>query len=178
MTTAAAGPEAFTEGDAHWLRRAFRLALDARARGDRPFGAVVVDAGGEALAEAGSTQGESGEGTLAHSEMNALARLHARRVPREALAGATIYSSGEPCAMCAAAIFYAGIGRVVYGLSAGAILAARNARPETAGLSLSCRAVLASAHAPPVVVGPCLESEAAVPHAGYWKAEAATTPAG
>lgn len=170
---AAAGEDAFTEADARWLRRAFAVASEARARGDRPFGAVVVDAGGEAvLAEAGSTQGASGDGTLAHSEMNALAALHARRVPRERLAGATIYSSGEPCAMCAAAIFYAGIGRVVYGLSAGAVLAARNARPETAGLSLSCRAVVASAHAPPIVVGPCLEEEGVVPHAGYWAASA------
>ena len=45
--------------------------------------------------------------------------------------------------MCAAAIFYTGIGRVVYGLSAAAILHLRNAQPHTAGLSLSCRAVLA-----------------------------------
>ena len=160
--------DGFTEEDAFWLRRAFRAAADARARGDRPFGAVVVDAAGEVLAEAGSTQGASGDGTLAHSEMNALAQVVSARLPRERLAGASIYSSGEPCAMCAAAIFYAGIGRVVYGLSAAAILDLRNARPETAGLSLSCRAVLESAHAPPTVVGPCLEGEGAEPHRGYW----------
>jgi hypothetical protein len=47
--------------------------------------------------------------------------------------------------MCSAAIFYTGVGRAVYGLSAGAILHLRNAQPHTAGLSLSCRAVLDSA---------------------------------
>ena len=50
----------------------------------------------------------------------------------------------------------------------GAILSLRNARPHTAGLSLSCREVMARAAPVPVVVGPCLEEEGAVPHAGYW----------
>ncbi|MDJ0386486.1 deaminase [Roseomonas sp. E05] len=156
--------------DASLLRRAFALASAARRRGDRPFGAVVAAPEGAVLAEAGSTQGASGGGTLAHSEMNALAALQAAGVPRAQLAAATIYSSGEPCAMCAAAIFYSGIGRVVYGLSGAAILHLRNARPETAGLSLSCRAVLESAAAPPCVIGPCLEEEGAEPHLGYWEA--------
>ncbi|MFC0409006.1 deaminase [Roseomonas elaeocarpi] len=160
--------EAFTEADAGWLRRAFRGAAAARARGDRPFAAVVVDGSGAMLAEAGSTQGASGDGTLAHSEMNVLGAVIRAGVRRDRLGGATIYSSGEPCAMCAAAIFYSGIGRVVYGLSAGAILALRNARPETAGLTLGCREVLLRAHAPPHVLGPCLENEGAEPHRGYW----------
>jgi tRNA(Arg) A34 adenosine deaminase TadA len=150
------------------LRRAFAGASAARARGDRPFAAVIASADGAVLAEAGSTQGTGGGGPLAHSEMNALGRVIRQGIPRAELARATIYSSGEPCAMCAAAIFYAGIGRVVYGLSAGAILALRNAQPHTAGLALSCRAVLASAAAPPDVVGPCLEEEGALPHREYW----------
>ncbi|PZP40120.1 MAG: tRNA-specific adenosine deaminase [Azospirillum brasilense] len=165
--------EAFTEEDAFWLRRAFATAIQARKRGDRPFGAVIVDSQaaspGAMLAEAGSTQEGSGDGPLAHSEMNALAQVISRRVPRERLAGATIYSSGEPCAMCAAAIFYTGLGRVVYGLSAAAILDLRNARPETAGIALSCRDVLGAAHAPPHIIGPCLEEEGAEPHRGYWR---------
>jgi tRNA(Arg) A34 adenosine deaminase TadA len=153
--------------DLTWLRRSYAVAQAARARGDRPFGAVVV-ADGAVLAEAGSEQGASGGGTLAHSEMVALRRLHEAGIPRERLAGATIYSSGEPCAMCAAAIFYSGIGRVVYGLRAEAIAAARNAQAHTAGLGLSCRAVLQAAAAPVVVLGPLLEEEGALPHKGYW----------
>lgn len=70
--------------------------------------------------------------------------------------------------MCAAAIFYTGIGRVVYGLSAAAILHLRNTKPENAGLSLSCRAVLATAAEPVEVHGPLLEEEGALPHRGYW----------
>ena len=158
--------------DEDWLRRSFTVAQDARARGDRPFAAVVV-ADGAVLAEAGSEQGASGGGTLAHSEMVVLKRLHELAVSREMLAGATIYSSGEPCAMCAAAIFYSGIGRVVYGLRAEAIAAARNAQSHTAALGLSCRAVLAAAAAPVTVLGPLLEEEGALPHKGYWGPDAA-----
>jgi len=162
-----------TDSDTALLRHAFALAGAARARGDRPFAAVIAAADGKVLAEAGSTQGVSGGGTLAHSEMNALSAVLAAGVPRDVLRRGTIFSSGEPCAMCAAAIFYAGIGRVVYGLSAEAILHLRNAQPHTAGLSLSCRAVLETAAEPVEVVGPCLEAEGAVPHAGYWTSGAA-----
>ena len=75
--------------------------------------------------------------------------------------------------MCSAAIFYTGIGRVVFGLSAAAILHLRNAQPHTAGLTLSCRAVLDSAAEKGEGIGPCLEAEGAVPHEGYWVAGAA-----
>ena len=105
--------------------------------------------------------------------MVALSRLHMAGIARKTLARATIYSSGEPCAMCASAIFYAGIGRVVYGLRAESIAAARNAQAHTAGLGLSCRAVLAAAAAPVEVLGPLLEEEGAIPHQGYWAPGAA-----
>jgi tRNA(adenine34) deaminase len=160
--------ESIAEPDATHLRHAFALAAKARARGDRPFAAVIVAEDGTVLAEGLSTQGAGGGGTLAHSEMNACQAAIASGIPRGLLRRATIYSSGEPCAMCAAAIFYTGVGRVVYGLSAPAILHLRNAQPHTAGLSLSCRAVLESAAEAVEVHGPCLEDEGAVPHRGYW----------
>jgi len=160
--------QTFTETDAARLRHAFALAMRARERGDRPFSAVVVGSDGAMLAEGLSTQGTGGGGTLAHSEMNACDAVISAQVPREVLRAATIYSSGEPCAMCSAAIFYTGIGRVVYGLSAAAILHLRNAQPHTAGLRLSCREVLDTAAEPVAVIGPCLEAEGAVPHRGYW----------
>ncbi|WP_372618476.1 deaminase [Falsiroseomonas sp.] len=168
-----AAPDDTGESDDTHLRHAFALAAKARARGDRPFAAVIVAEDGTTLAEGLSTQGTGGGGTLAHSEMNACQAVIAAGIPRPRLRRATIYSSGEPCAMCAAAIFYTGIGRVVYGLSAAAILHLRNAQPHTAGLSLSCREVLASAAEPVEVVGPCLEAEGAQPHAGYWQQDAA-----
>lgn len=165
--------DVIAEPDAARLRHAYALAAKARARGDRPFAAVIVAEDGTILAEGLSTQGTGGGGTLAHSEMNACQAVIAAGIPRAQLRRATIYSSGEPCAMCASAIFYTGVGRVVYGLSAAAILHLRNAQPHTAGLSLSCRAVLGSAAETVEVVGPCLEAEGAKPHEGYWTEGAA-----
>lgn len=164
---------ALSELDEDLLRRSFRLAAEARAGGDRPFGVVIADADGAVLAEGRSTQGAGGGGTLAHSEMNACQAAISAGVPRPVLRAATAYCSGEPCAMCAAALFYTGVGRIVYGLSNAAILHLRNAQPHTAGLSLTCREVLASAAEPVAVIGPCLEAEAEVPHRGYWQAGAA-----
>lgn len=165
--------DVIAEPDVARLRHAYALAAKARARGDRPFAAVIVAEDGTILAEGLSTQGTGGGGTLAHSEMNACQAVIAAGIPRPQLRRATIYSSGEPCAMCASAIFYTGVGRVVYGLSAAAILHLRNAQPHTAGLSLSCRAVLGSAAETVEVVGPCLEAEGAKPHEGYWTEGAA-----
>jgi tRNA(Arg) A34 adenosine deaminase TadA len=165
--------DVIAEPDAARLRHAYALATKARARGDRPFAAVIVAEDGTILAEGLSTQGAGGGGTLAHSEMSACQAVIAAGIPRPQLRRATIYSSGEPCAMCASAIFYTGVGRVVYGLSAAAILHLRNAQPHTAGLSLSCRAVLGSAAGTVEVVGPCLEAEGAKPHEGYWTEGAA-----
>lgn len=144
------------EEDAFWLRRAFRAAVDARARGDRPFGAVVVDAEGEVLADAGSTHGASGDGVLARAEMNALAQVIAARVPAARLRAATIYCSAEPCALGAAAIALAGVGRVVFGLDSSALPEGSSALPGGEG-----------APATPRSLGPCLPAEAAEALRGY-----------
>ncbi|MCA3263854.1 MAG: nucleoside deaminase [Telmatospirillum sp.] len=151
--------------DENFLRQTFALARAARAAGHRPFGAVVADAAG-IVAEAGSTQTANGDPT-AHAEMNALRRAMAV-VPRARLEGATLYASNEPCAMCAAAAFYAGVARIVFGFPEEKLRPLRNRTAAGAGIGLSCRAVLARPARKVEVVGPCLEDEAALLHDGYW----------
>jgi len=98
------------------LRCAFALARRSRASGDHPFGAILVGPDGAILIE--QTNGFSSEGgdMTAHAE-----RLVATRASRtydaDFLARCTLYTSAEPCAMCAGALYWAGIGRVVYGQS-------------------------------------------------------------
>lgn len=91
-----------------------RMALAEAARGDFPFGAVIVRAG-EVLAK-GRNLGKTNNDPTAHGEMMAIRGFVARR-PAAELSGATLYTSGEPCAMCMGAIIWCGIGRVVYGAS-------------------------------------------------------------
>jgi tRNA(adenine34) deaminase len=156
--------------DASHLRAAFALAFEARRAGHRPFGAILADAAGE-IARAGSTQGAGGDATQ-HAEMNAL-RAAMAGAAHARLAGATLYASNEPCAMCAAAAFYAGVRRIAFGFPESRLRPLRNRTARGAGLAWSCREILARAAEPVEILGPCLEDEAAQPHEAYWDSEPA-----
>ncbi len=167
MSNATHADETLGEQDALYLRRAIALSAEARRRGNRPFGAVIADAHGRVLAEASNSNGESGDCT-AHAEVNAL-RLTGPLHGREVLAGATMYASGEPCVMCAGAIFWSGIRRVVFGIDAVSLRRFRGAVGRQQDLELSCRQVFEAAPQRFVVHGPCLLEEAAAPHEGAWE---------
>jgi tRNA(Arg) A34 adenosine deaminase TadA len=98
-------------GDEVFLGRAIELAEMARAEGEDPFGAVLV-AGGRIAGEARDRTIADADPT-AHAEMLAIREL-CRRSRRIELAGYSLYSSAEPCAMCAGAIHWARISRVVF----------------------------------------------------------------
>jgi len=103
----------------------------------------------------------------AHAERLAATQA-CRTLGREVLAAATLYSSAEPCAMCAGAIYWTGIGRVVYGLSEHRLRGITGNHPENPTLDLPCRDVFASGQRPTEVIGPLLEDEAAALHDGVW----------
>ena len=92
---------------------AFAEAEAAGARGEVPVGAVVIANSGEVLAKAGNRTLEMKDPT-AHAELLAI-RQAARQLGSERLSGCDLYVTLEPCAMCAAAISFARIGRLYYG---------------------------------------------------------------
>jgi len=155
-------------GDLTLLRRAIGLAARSRAAGNHPFGALVVGANGEVLAEAinGAVPGKGN--ATGHAELEAVRAASAAHPP-EVLRAATLYSSAEPCAMCAGAIYWSGIGRVVYGLSEARLLALTGSHPENPTLALPCRELFARGQRAIDVIGPLIEDEAAAVHAGFWK---------
>lgn len=159
---------ALDERDGKYLRQAITLADKARARGNRPFGALIVGADGSVLAEAWNSTGENGDCT-AHAETSAV-RLASPAHSRDALAGATLYSSAEPCVMCAGAIYWANIGRVVYGIDAVRLRMFRGERLDQRDAELSCRDVFNSSPHPIECVGPALIEESSTSHQGAWKA--------
>ena len=152
--------------DEHFLRHAFDVARRSMKNGNHPFGAILVDRHREVLIETENGYMPAHDGT-AHAE-RLLATEACRTFEAEALAGATIYSSAEPCAMCSGAIYWAGIGRLVYGLSELRLRAITGNHPENPTLDLPCRAVFASGQRSTQVIGPLLEDEAAALHAGVW----------
>ena len=153
--------------DEHFLRHAIALSHQVRRQGKHPFAALVVDAAGQIVAEAGNDSLPPEGDPTRHAELLAAA-LAARPLPPEVLAGATLYSSAEPCAMCAGAIYWCGIGRVVYALSEHALLGLTGDHPENPTFSLPCREVFSRGQRHIEVVGPALEAEAAAAHAGFW----------
>jgi len=154
------------ERDAHFLRRSFEVARRAMSHGNHPFGAILVDQSGQVLLEAENGYMPAHDGT-AHAE-RLLATQACTTIAPEILSSATLYSSAEPCAMCAGAIYWAGIGRLVYGLSELRLRELTGNHPENPTLDLPCREVFGSGQRSTEVVGPLLEDEAAAMHAGVW----------
>ena len=105
--------------------------------------------------------------TYEHAE-RLLATQACTTIDANILRSATLYSSAEPCAMCAGAIYWAGIGRLVYGLSEHRLREITGNHPENPTLNLPCRDVFASGQRATEVVGPLLEDEAAALHDGVW----------
>ncbi len=156
-----------TPGDLTCLRRAIELAARSRAAGNHPFGALVVGADGALLAEAMNRAVPGRGDATGHAELEAVRAASAAHPPAR-LRAATLYSSAEPCAMCAGAIYWSGIGRVVYGLAETRLRALTGSHPENPTLALPCREVFARGQRAVEVAGPLLEDEAAAVHAGFW----------
>jgi tRNA(Arg) A34 adenosine deaminase TadA len=154
------------ERDAHFLRRSFEVARRAITHGNHPFGALLVDADGNVLIEAENRYLPSHDGT-AHAE-RLLATQACTTIAADILRNATLYSSAEPCAMCAGAMYWAGIGRLVYGLGERRLRDITGNHPENPTLNLPCRDVFGSGQRSIEVVGPLLEDEAAALHDGVW----------
>jgi tRNA(Arg) A34 adenosine deaminase TadA len=151
------------------LRRALDVARRSRSAGDHPFGSVLADNEGRALIEQGNGFTSEGGDRTAHAE-RILASRAARTYDLAFLARCTLYASAEPCAMCAGAIYWAGIGRVVYGQSEKALKAQTGAHEENPTLDLPCATVFAAGQRATEVVGPLLEDEAAELQADFWSA--------
>lgn len=144
-----------------YIRQAIDLAQSAREKGNHPFGALLV-VDGQMVQTAENTVAVDGDVT-GHAELN-LIRKATRRLGAEVVARATLYTSTEPCAMCAGAVHWAGIRRVVYGCPAERVA-------EIAGESfvIPCRHVFAFAREGIEVIGPVLEAEATAVHQGFWQ---------
>jgi tRNA(Arg) A34 adenosine deaminase TadA len=154
------------ELDAHFLRRSFEVARRAISHGNHPFGAILVDQNRNVLIETENGYMPAHDGT-AHAE-RLLATQACTTLGPDILRNATLYSSAEPCAMCAGAIYWAGIGRLVYGLSEYRLRAVTGNHPENPTLDLPCREVFKSGQRMTEVLGPMLEDEAEALHAGVW----------
>jgi len=154
------------ENDLRLIRAAIEIAGRARKNGNEPFGALLVDENGNILMESENTIITEKDCT-GHAEAN-LMRQASRKYDPEFLAKCTLYTSTEPCPMCAGAIFWGNVRRVVYGLGEEGLYGMMGADDEEV-LLLPCREILARGKKPIEVIGPVLEEEAQKVHEGFWQ---------
>jgi tRNA(Arg) A34 adenosine deaminase TadA len=148
------------------LKAAISVAWHARENGNHPFGAVLVDENNRVVLQAENTV-LTGRDSTGHAETN-LVRLATQQFSPEELERCTLYSSTEPCATCAGAIYWSHIGRVVYALSEIDFYDVIGPSPEH--LLLPCREVLAHGKRHIEVYGPVssLRVEARAVHKDFW----------
>lgn len=145
--------------DEQFLRVAINLARQAREIGDKPFGAVLVE-NGQIVQQSHNRIYELYDST-AHAELN-LIQDYCRAQRRMSLAGCTLYSSAEPCPMCAGAIHWANISRVVYSISQPMLQQLSGGSPK-----MRCDVIINSGHQQVEIVGPLLPDEGLAVLAGY-----------
>ena len=152
--------------DLQHLETAIQIAWRAREKGNHPFGALLVDGQNQVLLEAENTVVTERDCT-GHAETN-LVRLASAQFTTEILARCTMYASTEPCAMCAGAMHWSGISRLVYALSEEALYDIVGPSPDH--LYLPSRTVFGYTQKAIEVLGPAaeLDQEARAAHAGFW----------
>lgn len=150
------------------LKKAIEVSRHSRAAGNTPFGALLADKEGNVLLEQPNVEITDNKCT-GHAETQT-AEKASQLYSKDFLAQCTLYTTAEPCAMCAGAIYWAGIGRVVYGMSEKELLAQTGADPQNPTFDLPCREVFARGQKKIQVVGPFPElvEEIAEVHKDYW----------
>lgn len=112
-----------------------RLALAEAKKGDSPYGAVIVK-DDEVVAVAYNTVNRDKDPS-AHAEINVIRSLTAK-LQNLSLEGYSIYTTGEPCPMCAAACVWIGLSEIVYGASIEDLISANQSQ-----IKITCEEVIA-----------------------------------
>ncbi len=159
------GPDPSPEQMARHLRRANEVAKRAKQFGHHPFGCILVAPDHETVL------GEQGNiDTVNHAEAT-LVRTAWNNFSPEYLWGCTLYTTFEPCVMCTGTMYWANVGRVVYGATEKRLLELTGSSTQNPTLDVPCRYVFEHSQKAVKVFGPIpeLETELVAPHLGFWK---------
>jgi tRNA(Arg) A34 adenosine deaminase TadA len=143
-----------------YISRAYDLALSAQAKGNHPFGALLVL--DDNIVYTAENSVVIDHDITRHAELN-LVSLVSKELDVESLGRSILYTSTEPCAMCTGAIYWAGISYVVYGCSEEVL-------GKIAGedFLIPCRELFRYGTREVKVVGPILEDKGAEIHRNFW----------
>lgn len=146
------------------LRAANAVAAQMKKFGHHPFGAVLVAPDNETI-----LMSQGNLSAVRHAETE-LARRAAETYPAEYLSKCTLVTTMEPCAMCAGTIYFANIGRVVYGVTESTLGKLTGSSQVTPTMHMPCRQVFAAGQKLIQVIGPVPEmnDEVVKVHKGFW----------
>ena len=156
---------ACTPEDRVFMARAYAAAKYAVDHGSRPFGAVLVR-DGKVIADFSNCEMTTGDVTK-HAETGLISAF-SPKLDRATFATSTLYTSSEPCTMCCGAIRFAGIGRVVYGVTETQFV--RIIGRPISEHPLDSKEVFARTAPQVKVLGPLMENEGLALHESYWPA--------
>lgn len=152
-----------------YLRRCVEISKNAKNNGNTPFGALITDSNGNIIIEQENIELTEHICT-GHAETSAM-NAASRKYSKEFLWHCTLYTTAEPCVMCAGAIYWGNVGRVVYGISEEMLLELTGSNEINPTFKLPCRKVFESGQKTIEVIGPFseIENEVTEVHIGYWE---------
>lgn len=140
-------------------QRTLAIANTAAMQGNLPFGCLLANANDSVLLEAGNTV-VTERNIIAHCELNMVQQL-AGQYEASFLQSCTVYCSMEPCPMCAGALYWSGIGRIVFALDNATYYSILGSRNPADVFDMPCKTLLESGGRRVEVIGPVIQKEAA-----------------
>lgn len=153
----------------YYLRKAIEVSRKSREHGNTPFGALLVDADGNILMEQENIE-ITERNCSGHAETSLMIAA-SKKYSKDFLWNCTLYTTAEPCVMCAGAIYWGNVGNVVYGISEKRLLELTGDDEQNPTFDLPCREVFAKGQKDIKVAGPFpeIEEEVVEVHKGFWK---------
>ncbi|WP_411029482.1 nucleoside deaminase [Spongiimicrobium sp. 3-5] len=150
------------KNDKELVRMAIEMAKESKQKGNLPFGCILVNEQGKVILKGENTI-NTDKDCLAHAEIN-LIREASKLYDYSYLNNCSIYTSDEPCPMCTSAIYWSGIGRLVYGLSKTEYYKIVGRENPNWVFEMPTRELLEKGGRKLEVIGPLLEKEASMLH--------------
>lgn len=152
------------------LKRVIQICFESREQGNHPFGCLLADAEGNILMEQGNAEADQNGDCTAHAE-TMLVRRASQKYSKEEMRNFTMYNCGDPCAMCAGAIYWSNLGRLVYIGRESELKKVTGDDIRNPTLDLPSRVVFSRGQKSIEVLGPFLELEPELMkvHENYWK---------
>lgn len=158
------------ENHLFYLRKCVEVSKRAREHGNTPFGAILVGPDGEILLEQENIEITESNCT-GHAETT-LMEAASKKYSKDFLWDCTLYSTAEPCAMCAGAIYWGNVGHLVYGITEKKLLELTGDDDQNPTFNLPCRIVFDAGQKDIEVIGPIEDDELAAEiiavHEGFW----------